>query len=147
MNRRILSAELNGNRYRRVFVGQEHPLTRVPLSPPSYVCLLQCLLFRSQPTCGFHAGEARAQEAGADSAKGGNRLGSQAHGPPSSGDLRWHGYKAIDKKIGYFCDIQHFYVITRIMVDNITPGHIRFLGIPYKFWNICINDIYSYNIT
>ena len=66
-------------------------------------------------------------------------------------DLKWHGQrsdsKAVDKKLGYFCDIQHFKIITRIMTDNIIPGHTTFLGIPYKFWSIYINDIYPYNIT
>ena len=51
----------------------------------------------------------------------------------------------LTRNLGYFCDIQHF-EINRIMTDNI-PGHIRFLGISYKFWNIYINDIYPYNIT
>ena len=53
-------------------------------------------------------------------------------------------YSVIDKKLGYFCDVQHFKIITRIMTDNIMPG---ILGIPYKFWNSYINDIYPYNIT
>ena len=52
----------------------------------------------------------------------------------------------LTKKIGCFCDIQHFKIISRIMTD-IIPEHTRFLEIPYNFWNICINDIYPYNIT
>ena len=53
--------------------------------------------------------------------------------------LEWHGqrsnYKAIAKKLA------------RIMTGNIIQGHTIFLEIPNKFWNICINDIYWYNIT
>ena len=37
------------------------------------------------------------------------------------------------RKFGYFYDIQHFKIITGIMIDNIIPGHIRFLGISYNF--------------
>lgn len=34
------------------------------------------------------------------------------------------------------------------MTDNIIPGHIRFLGILYNFWNTYINNIYlcKYNL-
>ena len=56
-------------------------------------------------------------------------------------------YNVTDKKLGYFCDIQHPKITPRIMTDNLKPGHTRFLVIPYKFWNIYINDIYPYNIT
>ena len=33
----------------------------------------------------------------------------------------------------YFCDTQHFRIITRIMNDNIILGHIHILEISYKF--------------
>ena len=42
-------------------------------------------------------------------------------------------YNGVDKEIGYFCDIQHFKIITRIMIDNSIPGHIRILEILYSF--------------
>ena len=38
-------------------------------------------------------------------------------------------------------------ILTRIMIDNIIPVYIQLLEIPYSFYNIYINDIYSYNIT
>ena len=53
----------------------------------------------------------------------------------------------LTKKLDYIYVIQHFKIITSIMTANLITGHIRFLGIPYNFWNIHINDIYSYNIT
>ena len=34
-------------------------------------------------------------------------------------------YNTTVKKFGYFCDIQHFKIITRIMTDNILSGHIK----------------------
>ena len=39
----------------------------------------------------------------------------------------------LTKKLGYCCDIQYFKIMTKIMTDNILPGHTRFLGIPYNF--------------
>lgn len=32
----------------------------------------------------------------------------------------------LTRELGFFCGIQHFNLITRIMPDNIMPGHIRF---------------------
>ena len=52
----------------------------------------------------------------------------------------------LTKKLDYCCDIQHFKIITRIMTDNILPGHTKFLGIPYNFYNIYSNNIYPNNI-
>ena len=49
-------------------------------------------------------------------------------------------YDAIERKLGYFCDTQHFKIRTRIMTDNIVPAHIRFFETPHTFWNIYIND-------
>ena len=31
----------------------------------------------------------------------------------------------LSRKSGYFCDIQNFKIMTRIMADN-TPGHFKF---------------------
>ena len=39
----------------------------------------------------------------------------------------------LTKKVGYCCDIQHCNIITRIMTDNIIPGHIQILEISYNF--------------
>ena len=44
----------------------------------------------------------------------------------------------VTKKFGDFCVIQHSKMITRMMTDNATPGHIRFPGISYTFWNTYI---------
>ena len=32
----------------------------------------------------------------------------------------------LTRKFGYFCDTQHFKVITKIMTDNIITGHTNF---------------------
>ena len=39
----------------------------------------------------------------------------------------------LTRKFGYFCDIQHFMMITKIMTDSILSGYIRFLGISHHF--------------
>lgn len=44
----------------------------------------------------------------------------------------------LTKKYGNFCEIQHFKVITKIMINNIIPEHIRSLGISYTFCNTYI---------
>lgn len=40
---------------------------------------------------------------------------------------------AIDKKLGYFCDKQHFKIITMIDSIILITGHTRLLGVLYKF--------------
>lgn len=46
------------------------------------------------------------------------------------------------RKFDYFCDIQHLKIITEIM-NNIIPGHIRFLETSYIFKN---NMVYKNNL-
>ena len=48
--------------------------------------------------------------------------------------MRVH-YNAIDKEIGYFCDI-HFKTVIRLTSTDIILGHIRFPGILHNFRNM-----------
>lgn len=61
----------------------------------------------------------------------------------------WREFIIMDltRKLGYFCDIQSFKIITEITTDNIIPWYIRFLGISYNTSNTYINYIqqYKYN--
>lgn len=43
-------------------------------------------------------------------------------------DFKMVRYNATDK-FGYFCDMQHFKILTRVVTDNAISRHIRFLGI------------------
>ena len=47
----------------------------------------------------------------------------------------------LTNKFGYFCDLQVFKIITRIMTDNIMSGHIHILRISYNFQNTYSNTI------
>ena len=44
----------------------------------------------------------------------------------------------LTKKCGYFCDIQHFKIITRIMTDNVLSAHIQLLEILNNFWTLIL---------
>ena len=39
----------------------------------------------------------------------------------------------LTRKLSYFCDIQQFKIITRIMTDNIIPGNTVFPRISHSF--------------
>lgn len=43
------------------------------------------------------------------------------------------------REFDYFCGMQHLRIITEIMTDNITAGHIGFLGISHNFWITYVN--------
>lgn len=50
------------------------------------------------------------------------------------------------KRYIYFCDIQHFKIVTKIVTDNILPEHMRVPGMLYIFWNTCNIYLYKYKI-
>ena len=65
-------------------------------------------------------------------------------------DLKWLVKDLITmqltRKLGYFTDIQHFKIITRIMTDDIIPGYTRFPEISHSFRNIFNIYLHRHNI-
>ena len=55
---------------------------------------------------------------------------------PMVKDLMRVHYNGIDKENRYFCNIEHFKVITGILIDSAISAHIRFPGNLHNFWKI-----------
>lgn len=59
---------------------------------------------------------------------------------------------ALSRKFGYFCEVQHFKIYTKIVTENFTPGHIiRSFWNSYNIWEegfvACIWQCFPCNLT